>query len=152
MKYFLNLLIGIAIFSLPPLNAQTNFSNKTFLIKNSSIVVKKKDNVDINYIKTNALKNGSNYQILKSGYKLFTNVRNNEIVSFSLRNSAGNSVGYIKRVMKRGLNYSCNGPFCICNGDADCNDMFTNGHCGTIQQCYIDANNHSICICVLAKK
>jgi hypothetical protein len=33
------------------------------------------------------------------------------------------------------LNFNCEGLLCSCSGDVDCNDMFTNGHCGDIAGC-----------------
>jgi hypothetical protein len=43
---------------------------------------------------------------------------------------------------KGGLSFSCNGIFCACTGDADCNDMFTTNVCGPRAIC-ID----NVCYC-----
>ena len=34
-----------------------------------------------------------------------------------------------------GQNFSCNGSYCACTGDADCNDMFTTNVCGPTAVC-----------------
>jgi hypothetical protein len=33
------------------------------------------------------------------------------------------------------MHFNCEGLLCTCSGDADCNDMFTNGGCGDIAAC-----------------
>lgn len=33
------------------------------------------------------------------------------------------------------LNFNCEGIYCTCTGDADCNDMFTRAGCGDIAVC-----------------
>lgn len=33
------------------------------------------------------------------------------------------------------LNFTCNGLYCACKGDADCNDMFTTNVCGPSAIC-----------------
>jgi hypothetical protein len=43
---------------------------------------------------------------------------------------------------KGGVNFSCNGVFCGCRGDADCNDMFSTNVCGSRAVC-ID----NVCYC-----
>ena len=43
--------------------------------------------------------------------------------------------------------YSCEGLQCTCQGDADCNDMFSDGVCGDIASCSDD-----ICKCLKFKK
>ena len=48
---------------------------------------------------------------------------------------------------KGGLSYSCEGLQCTCTGDADCNDMFTDGVCGDIASC-----NDDVCKCLRLKK
>lgn len=40
-------------------------------------------------------------------------------------------------------NFTCGDLACVCSGDDDCNDMFTNGGCGPIAVCYPDG-----CVCV----
>ena len=40
------------------------------------------------------------------------------------------------------LQFSCNPVFCACQGDADCNDMFTSGVCGGRAICIND-----VCFC-----
>jgi hypothetical protein len=36
------------------------------------------------------------------------------------------------------LNFSCNGVYCSCHGDVDCNDMFTTNACGARAICIDD--------------
>ena len=36
---------------------------------------------------------------------------------------------------KGSLNFNCNGSYCACTGDADCNDMFTTNVCGPSAIC-----------------
>jgi|SRR6187431_65707 len=43
---------------------------------------------------------------------------------------------------KGGLSFGCNGVFCACTGDVDCNDMFTTNVCGPRAICY-----GSVCYC-----
>jgi hypothetical protein len=42
-----------------------------------------------------------------------------------------------------GLNYDCGDLACVCQGDDDCNDLFTSNKCGPIAVCYPDG-----CICI----
>ena len=42
-------------------------------------------------------------------------------------------------------NFTCSGLFCGCSGDADCNDMFSGGACGSIAWCNLDTGR---CYCV----
>lgn len=42
------------------------------------------------------------------------------------------SIGGVK------LGFSCEGIYCTCAGDADCNDMFLHGGCGDVAQCRSD--------------
>ena len=37
---------------------------------------------------------------------------------------------------KGGLSFSCNGIYCACSGDLDCNDMFSHNVCGIRAICY----------------
>jgi hypothetical protein len=46
------------------------------------------------------------------------------------------------------LGYACDGPLCICEGDDDCNDMFTTAGCGDIAQCYSDGQGGVVCVCL----
>lgn len=43
------------------------------------------------------------------------------------------------------LNYSCEGIFCGCSGDKDCNDMFSGAACGPIAWCN---ENTGKCYCI----
>jgi hypothetical protein len=54
---------------------------------------------------------------------------------------ANNSVG------GKRLGYTCEGLQCTCTGDADCNDMFSDGVCGDIASCTDD-----VCKCLKFKK
>jgi hypothetical protein len=43
----------------------------------------------------------------------------------------------------RSQSFSCNAVVCACQGDADCNDMFTTNLCSGASKCYDD-----VCWCV----
>jgi hypothetical protein len=45
--------------------------------------------------------------------------------------------------------YSCSGLMCTCQGDADCNDMFSSGKCGDVASC---ESTTGICKCLMLKK
>jgi hypothetical protein len=45
------------------------------------------------------------------------------------------------------MGFTCSGLMCTCTGDADCNDMFTNGGCGPIASCD-DSGPEPICSCL----
>lgn len=44
-----------------------------------------------------------------------------------------------------GINFTCQGLFCGCSGDKDCNDMFSGAACGPIAWCNEDTGR---CFCV----
>ncbi len=52
------------------------------------------------------------------------------------------AVGHLR--ISSGLGFSCAPWGCICNGDADCNDMFTTNVCGPFAVCSTDGG---FCIC-----
>lgn len=41
--------------------------------------------------------------------------------------------------------FECSGPFCVCRGDEDCNDMFSTDVCGPVAECNY---NTGVCICL----
>ena len=46
--------------------------------------------------------------------------------------------------------YDCAGGFCTCTGDADCNDMFSDGVCGERAICQISPTDVPRCRCSAA--
>lgn len=47
--------------------------------------------------------------------------------------------------------YSCDGTFCTCTGDEDCNDMFSDGVCGAKAICQISPTDVPRCRCSVAR-
>jgi hypothetical protein len=45
------------------------------------------------------------------------------------------------------LGFECTGPFCICTGDDDCNDLFTTDLCGDAICFETDAGG-VVCLCL----
>jgi hypothetical protein len=56
--------------------------------------------------------------------------------------------GGVLTVGGSGLGFQCTGLHCSCNGDDDCNDMFTTNVCGDIAQCYEDSDGSVRCECL----
>ena len=54
--------------------------------------------------------------------------------------TAGRQSG--RRIAPGPLPFECNSTFCVCRGDADCNDMFGTDVCGPIAICIND-----VCVC-----
>jgi hypothetical protein len=44
--------------------------------------------------------------------------------------------------------YTCKDDICSCNGDADCNDMFTNAGCGDLAYCTTNRDGRVFCECL----
>jgi hypothetical protein len=47
----------------------------------------------------------------------------------------------------RGLGFSCGGLGCACNGDSDCNDMFSANVCGPNAVCF-ETGGSVVCVCL----
>ena len=51
--------------------------------------------------------------------------------------------------------YTCSGGYCTCTGDPDCNDMFSDGVCGTGPKssiCHINEADVPRCRCSMARR
>ncbi len=46
-----------------------------------------------------------------------------------------------------GLGFSCGGVGCVCNGDDDCNDMFSTNVCGPNAACFV-SRGQVVCVCL----
>jgi len=115
--------------------------SKKHEIKNSQIQTKQKGSISVKQIDLKSLKRGYNYLILESGNTLFTEIHKGKVKSLSLVNKAGVVIGSVT-VTGTGTQFQCNRQLCSCNGDADCNDMFTTNVCGPGAFCI-----ENICVC-----
>jgi hypothetical protein len=59
-----------------------------------------------------------------------------------------NRFGGVLTVVGGGLGFQCTGLHCSCNGDGDCNDMFSTNVCGDIAQCYEESDGSVRCECL----
>lgn len=101
-------------------------------------------------VKAAQVKNGTNVVKLDSGEQVEFVVRKGKITAMKRIDRTGISVNIpmSNAVPIDGNGFTCNGLFCRCEGDSDCNDMFSSDVCGCCFGVCIDKpDGTSICIC-----
>jgi hypothetical protein len=137
-----SMVLMIAILSVFHASAQETavFSKKT-AINDNQIQLVKKGSFTVRSVNVSTLKKGINYLTLSSGDILYVDYQNKKITRFTLTTKAGVVKGNID-VTGGIAQFQCNGDFCMCRGNGDCNDMFTTNVCGPNAACFGE-----ICIC-----
>ncbi|HEV7779938.1 MAG TPA: hypothetical protein VGO58_01665 [Chitinophagaceae bacterium] len=140
MKHLL-LILSMTLFAAGAMS-QANISlNKAKEIPRASIQAKIKNNKTVQYVDPKALVQGQNFMRLRTGDLLYIEYKNRKIVSFTLTNARGVQQGK-PIVMIPSVQFQCSQKFCVCSGDADCNDMFTTNVCGPDAACFGNS-----CVC-----
>ncbi|MCK6691761.1 MAG: hypothetical protein L6Q97_06610 [Thermoanaerobaculia bacterium] len=97
------------------------------------------------------LKNGTNVVKMDSGDRFELVLRKGTITSMKRIDRGGITVNIPMSTAGPAIDgngYSCNGIFCRCEGDLDCNDMFSGDDCGCCTGiCVETLSGESYCIC-----
>lgn len=134
--------VAAAVFLSNSLFAQStvSFKNKTEITE-AQIQYKTKGGHTIRYIDPASLKKGHNYLTLPSGDILYVEYGSGKVKSISLTSKAGLLKDKVI-VTGSATQFQCGPIFCMCTGDADCNDMFTTNVCGPSAICI-----NNVCFC-----
>lgn len=122
---------------------KVNFPNAK-AIKQTEITTQVKETKTTYLVSPQNLKPGMNYLTLKNGDKFYVEIVKGKVKSFTISKSDGTLIGVVKPGDKV-LEFSCNGNICTCNGDADCNRMFSTNSCGPVAVCV-----GSACACYMS--
>ncbi len=103
-------------------------------IKETEITTQTKGTKTTYKVSEQNLKSGINYLVLKNGDKFYVEVVKGKIKSFTISKADGTLIGVVKPGDKV-LQFNCTGNVCTCNGDEDCNKMFSTNVCGPVAVC-----------------
>lgn len=119
--------ISLIILTLTVSAQKNNLIIRSTKITSSQMQKVSKGEKSLYLINVKQLKRGHTYIPLKNNDTLFIEF-DKKIRMLTLKNSKGVVKGRLTG-NKLVTNFQCEGPFCQCSGDSDCNDMFSTVHC-----------------------
>ena len=118
--------------------------DSAMVIYNDNISESTIDKQTVLNVNIKELKDGFHYVNYPNGNKVFVDVSKGNPNAVYLTNKAGNVLKGVYKVGNSQLGFSCSEIACDCQGDDDCNDMFSTDVCGANAVCF---GEPPFCIC-----
>jgi hypothetical protein len=122
---------------------KVNYPNAIQIDANSIATIKKSGKT-VYKISSSGLKNGINSFSLPSGDKVYIEMSSSKMKTVTIANKAGFQTAITRPMGGLVAEFTCSGNICACNGDVDCNRMFSTNVCGSFAVC-VD----NTCVCVM---